>query len=141
MLVAWTLTLASFPIAATLMFHFGFDIFGVIVPLITTITGVGMLLGMSVYRSRRFHIRATLQSLDIERRGYWSDFDFNVDRSQLLDVTPVDTTDRYNGKAMMALRIVCDGQPDFQMMYGRDEMEIAYVAALILQRMKVKPVE
>ena len=35
----------------------------------------------------------------------------------------------------MTLPIQCEDQPDFSMMYGRDEMEIGYVAALILQRM------
>ena len=128
-------TFASFPIAIALMFAFGFDPMVFLVPLVTTLTGAGILISTTIYRTRRFNVRATDQKLTIERRGYWSDFDFEVERKELLDVLVADSGVRTNNKIEMKLHIKCDSQPDFSMMYGRDEMEIGYVAALILQRM------
>lgn len=135
---AMVLTFLSFPITIALMLRFGFDLFMIVVPLFTTLMGIGMLVYLLINRTRRFHVRATDRVLSIQRRGYWSNYDFEVDRKDLLNVGPADSGVRTNGKMEMTLQVKCDGQSNFSMMYGRDEMEIGYVAALVQQRMKLR---
>ena len=134
------LTFVSFPLAIVLMIQFGFDPFAIIFPVVTTATGIGMLVYLLIYRTRRFVVRVTDRKLRIERRGYWSDHDFEVDRKNVRDVLVGDSGVRTNNRREMVLEIKCHKQSGFKMMHGRVEMEIGYVAALILQRLSLEEV-
>ena len=140
LLMSLLLTFVSFPLAIVLMIQFGFGPFAIIFPVVTTATGIGMLVYLLIYRTRRFVVRVTDRKLRIERRGYWSDHDFEVDRKNVRDVLVGDSGVRTNNRREMVLEIKCHKQSGFKMMHGRVEMEIGYVAALILQRLSLEEV-
>lgn len=97
--------------------------------------GVAMFLTHRFVTSRRFRIEANSERLEVEVRGFLSDRDISLGRSEVLSVEIADSGTRLNNRMLECLRIRgTDGQ-GISMMTGRDRRELVYVARLIRKRL------
>ena len=96
------------------------------------VVGILPLIAMTVHAMRRFTVTASSSSLSVVRQGVFGSRLQNLDRKQIRDVGVESSGLQVNARLYWHLAIHAkDRVKTFTLMSGRDEREIAYVAALI----------
>ena len=113
---------------------FGFELIPVGLFLLTIIPTVVTL--TLVYRTRRFEIFVSEDRLEIQRYGVFSRHHFQATKPNIVDIDVVDSGIKTNGKTDMMLMVDAGKENKFSLMTSRDVAEIAYVAALMRQRLQ-----
>lgn len=132
------LALGSLPIAIYCTWNFGADLFVIPIALIGTMTGIAMLVVDRLYSTRWFRLDVTDSQIAIERHGFLSERVGSIAKEDIKGVVLKDSGTKVNGRTLMHLSIESRQRSEtFTLMSGRDEREIAYVAALIHQTMSL----
>jgi len=108
------------------------------IAIIGTLTGMTMLVAERLYSSRWFRLEVNPSQITIERYGFLSERVATIRRENVRAVELKESGARVNGRIYMRLAIKSSKPSEsFTLMAGRDEREIAYVAALIDQQMRL----
>jgi hypothetical protein len=95
-----------------------------------------MLVANTIYSTRWFRLNVNPSQITIERHGFLSDRSETISKENIRSVEMHDSGTKVNGRTYMDLAIKSSKPSEsFTLMSGRDEREIAYVAALIHQTM------
>ena len=129
-------TLGAVPAAIVGMWKFDASFIVIPIALIGTLTGGGLLVANLLYSSRWFRLNVKPSQITIERHGFLSERTNRIPRENIRTVELKDSGAKVNGRTYMHLAIKSSKPSEsLTLMSGRDEREIAYVAALIDQQM------
>ena len=138
MLMVMGLVLALGSIPAAIIGVLGFDFSLVVIPMavVATMIGVAMWSAVRLYVTRWFRLTVNESQITIERYGFLSDQARTISKENIKGVVLNDSGTKVNSRTYMQLAITSSKPSEsFTLMSGRDEREIAYVAALIHRAM------
>jgi hypothetical protein len=134
--MGWAFSLGSLPVAIACIWNFEASFIFIPIAIIGTFTGAGMLVANTIYSTRWFRLNVNPSQITIERHGFLSDRSETISKENIRSVEMHDSGTKVNGRTYMDLAIKSSKPSEsFTLMSGRDEREIAYVAALIHQTM------
>ena len=126
----------SIPAAVAAMVYLNAPWIVIPIAVIGTLTGMAMLVADRIYSTRWFHVIVDESRVTISRHGFLSEKTTTIAKEDVRSIALEGSGTRVNGRTYMHLaiksRILSES---FTLMSGRDEREIAYVAALIHQTM------
>ncbi len=113
----------------------GFLLFPIVFAICFMLTGISLIIGWLVYVTRRHEINATRTNLEIisEDRFTKKTTDLQTRNIQWVDIKPSGM--KSNDVELMQLTVARKGASNLNLMIGRPQVEIAYVAAVINDRL------
>ena len=135
-LIGLAFLLGSIPAAIIGIFSFGFSWVTIPFALVFTMIGAAMWGAERLYSTRWFRLTVNESQITIERHGFLSERVRSIAKENIKGVVLNDSGTKVNNRNFMQLAISCiKSSETFTLMSGRDEREIAYVAALIHRAM------
>ena len=125
-----------FPLLIVLSLILGLDPFLILFALVFTLMGLVMFFIHRFVTTRKYKIVASDDRLEVEVRGFLSQRDVSIRRSELQSLDVADSDTKINGRILYCLRVKALEGKGMSMMTGREENELVYVAQLIHQRMQ-----